>query len=134
MNFTKTTTYALRILIFMANSDQNEFTASFLSETLKIQSRYLRRILTDLAKYGFIRSRRGKNGGFVFAKSLKEIYLADIVDAIEGIGKFKTCMLGNLDCEMIETCAVHDIFDEARIKMMNTLKTTSLFDLKNKKL
>lgn len=130
MNFSKTTTYALRVLIFMANNDQIEITAALLSEKLKIQPQYLRRLLTDLAKVGFIQSKKGKNGGFSFAKKLNDIYLSDIIDAVEGINKFETCFLGKDDCDLIVKCAFHNLFNETRIKMIDTLKSNTLNDLK----
>ncbi len=130
MNFSKTTTYALRVLIFMANNDQIEITAGLLSSKLKIQPRYLRRLLTDLVKSGFIQSKRGKNGGFTFAKSINSIYLSDIIDAVEGIKKFDSCFLGNEDCDLIVKCDFHNLFNDTRKNMIDTLKTNTLHNLK----
>ena len=132
MNFNKTTIYAFKVLILMAHNDQEDYSSTFLSEKLNIQMRYLRRLLTDLSKAGFISSKRGKNGGFVFAKSIKNIYLSDIIDAVEGIEKFNSCMLEPNECNKIGKCSFHDAFGEIKNKMVDALKTTSLFDLKEK--
>ncbi len=134
MNFNKTTTYALKVLILMAHNDQADYSSTFLSEKLNIQMRYLRRLLTDLSKAGFILSKRGKNGGFVFAKSIKDIFLSEIIDAVEGLDKFNSCMLETRECGKTSKCSFHDIFGEIKTKMTNELKTTSLFDIKEKSL
>ena len=132
MNFNKTTTYAFKVLILMAHNDQEDYTSTYLSEKLNIQMQYLRRLLTDLSKAGFIQSKRGKNGGFIFAKSIKNIFLSDIIDAVEGLEKFNSCMLENHDCNKEGKCSFHDAFGEIKNKMTNALKTTSLFDIKEK--
>ncbi len=132
MNFNKTTTYAFKVLILMSHNDQLDYTSTYLSEKLNIQMQYLRRLLTDLSKAGFIQSKRGKNGGFVFAKSIKNIFLSDIIDAVEGLEKFNSCMLENHDCNKEGKCSFHDAFGEIKNKMTDALKTTTLFDLKEK--
>ena len=134
MNFNKTTTYALKVLIFMATDDQADYSSTYLNEILNIQTRYLRRLLTDLSKAGFIQSKRGKNGGFVFAKSIKDIYLSEIIDAVEGIEKFNSCMLEAHECNKNGKCSFHDAFGEIKNKMTDALKTTTLFDIKKKSL
>ena len=134
MNFNKTTTYALKVLIFLATDDQADYSSTYLSEKLNIQMRYLRRLLTDLSKAGFIQSKRGKNGGFVFAKSINNIYLSEIIDAVEGIEKFNSCMLEVHECSKHGKCSFHDAFGEIKTKMTNALKTTSLFDIREKSL
>lgn len=45
---------------------------------------YLGKVLQKLARAGLLRSRRGKNGGFVLGRPASEITLADVVVAIEG--------------------------------------------------
>lgn len=132
MNFNKTTTYALKVLILMSHNEQEEYNSTNLSEILSIQMRYLRRLLTDLSKAGFIQSRRGKNGGFILAKSIKDIFLSDIIDAVEGIDKYNSCMLESHECNKNGKCSFHDAFGEIKNKMVNALKTTTLFDIKEK--
>ena len=90
--------------------------------------------MTDLSKAGFIQSKRGKNGGFVFAKSIKDIYLSEIIDTVEGIDKFNSCMLETHECNKNGKCSFHDVFGEIKTKMTNALKTTSLFNIKEKSL
>jgi Rrf2 family protein len=73
MKLSKTSEYALRILSFMARYPDKLYAARHLVEKLKISDKYLRRLMTDLSKAGFIRSRQGREGGCFFAKKISSI-------------------------------------------------------------
>ena len=94
MILNKTTRYAITILGFMATRDEEKYSAEYLYEQLTIPRRYLRRLLTDLSGHGFISSTKGRNGGFVFARSPKQISFLNIIDALEEPGVMETCLLG----------------------------------------
>jgi Rrf2 family transcriptional regulator, iron-sulfur cluster assembly transcription factor len=132
MILNKTTRYALTILGFMATRDEEMYSAEFLFEQLNIPRRYLRRLLTHLSGHGFIRSTKGRNGGFVFAKPPKEISFLNIIDALEEPGAMQTCLLGFSCCIIDKPCAMHDQWIEAQTKMTDTLANTSLADLREK--
>ena len=132
MILNKTTEYALTILGFMATRNENMYSAEYLHKQLNIPRRYLRRLLTDLSKHGFLKSTSGRNGGFVFARDLKEISLAMIINTIEGSDAIFTCILGFSCCIVDKPCIMHDSWMEARSKMVLTLSNTTLADLKEK--
>jgi len=102
------------------------------TKQLNIPRRYLRRLLTDLSKHGFLKSTSGRNSGFVFARDLKEISLAKIINTIEGSDAIFTCILGFSCCNVYKPCIMHDSRMEARTKMVDILSNTSLADLKEK--
>ncbi|MCX6281460.1 MAG: Rrf2 family transcriptional regulator [Bacteroidetes bacterium] len=128
----KTTEYALSVLAYMATRSQDMYPAELLHRELKIPRHYLRRLLTDLSKKGFIASSRGRNGGFVFARELSMINFAQVIDAMEGEEAMNICLLGFTACIVDKPCAMHDLWSDARSKMAETLKNTSLADLREK--
>jgi len=132
MLFSKTTEYALSILAFMATRNQKIFAAELLHKELEIPRQYLRRLLTDLSKKGFIVSTRGRNGGFVFARDISTINIAQVIDAMEGTNAINTCLLGFSVCIVDHPCVMHDLWMEARLKMIETLTNTTLANLKEK--
>jgi Rrf2 family protein len=132
MILNKTTEYALTILGFMATRNENMYSAEYLHKQLNIPRRYLRRLLTDLSKHGFLKSTSGRNGGFVFARDLNEISLARVINAMEGSGAIFTCILGFSCCIVDKPCIMHDTWMEARSKMVGILTNTTLADLKEK--
>jgi len=132
MNFSLTTEYSLRILSFMATSNEDIFSAEFLYSKLKIPRRYLRRLLTDLSKAGFLSGTRGRKGGFVFARDINTIFLSEIIDAMEGTPESNRCILGFSFCVVGNFCVMHDQWIEAQGKITNVLKGTSLGILREK--
>lgn len=132
MILNKTTEYALNVLSYMATRNKEMYPAECLYKELNIPRQYLRRLLTDLSKKGFITSIRGRNGGFVFSRDLSTINFAQVIEAMEGTGEMNTCLLGFTACIVDHPCVMHDFWTEARSKMTETLTNTTLADLKNK--
>ena len=130
MILSKTSEYALKVLSFMVTENRELYPAQLLHEKLNIPERYLRRLLTDLTKSGFIASTRGRYGGYFFAKPLDSIYLSDIIDAVEGFDSFNSCLLGVHQCTLENPCAMHRIWAETKEKILKTLTTTNLSDLR----
>ncbi len=130
----KTSEYSLKILSFMATEDYPQYTAKLLYEKLDIPHSYTARIMSKLAKNGFVKSLRGRKGGFVFAKDIRSIYLSDIISAIDGFESFDKCLLGRYQCDLENPCPMHEIWAETRKKIIDTLTGTSLADLQKTKI
>ena len=131
MNFSKTASYSLNILSYMATHEDDKMSASYLHRKLTIPYPYLRQILASLSKNGFIHSIRGRNGGFVLSKSKGDIFLADIIDATDGLDTLNKCILGFRKCPFNSECSLHSIWDTTRNNILNVLKTKSLADISN---
>jgi Rrf2 family protein len=133
MNFSKTASYSLNVLSYMATHDDTHFSAAFLHEQLKIPYSYLRQILSDLSRSGFIHSLRGRSGGFVFSKPKENISLADIIEATDGLQSLNQCILGFRECPFNDACSMHSLWEETRNNILKVLKETSLSDISKKR-
>jgi Rrf2 family protein len=131
MRLSKTSEYALRVLSFMINSDLQVFSAKLLVESLNVPDKYLRRIMTDMSKYGFIKSIQGREGGYVFAKNANRIFISDVIDAVEGMDRYRGCILGFDRCSDEHPCSLHKRYSEVRDKSIEFLNTTSIATLKD---
>jgi len=129
MNLSKTSKYAFRILGHMAKDEKALYTANQLHNDIDVPERYLRRLLTDLSKYGFIKSIQGRQGGFTFARDISKIFLVEIVEAIDGLDSIGGCILGYESCAFNHSCTMHDIWEETKRKVIETLTKTSLKDI-----
>ncbi len=129
MKLSKTSEYALRILIFMAKNPEELYTAKYLIEKLNVSDKYLRRLMTDLSKSGFIRSTQGRDGGYTFAKDIHDIFLYDIIDSVEGMEHLNDCVLGFNECSCSNPCAMHDDWIIIREKLNKVFNQTKLSDL-----
>ena len=129
MNFSKTTSYSLNILTYMANHSDENMSAGFLHSQLGIPYQYLRQILTKLSRTGFINSSRGRRGGFELTRDIATIYIADVIEAMEGLEGYNKCVLGFQTCPFDNKCAIHDLWDDSRNNIIKILRETSLANL-----
>ena len=129
MNFSKTTSYAISVLSFMAKHEGEKYSAKKLNEILEIPWPYLRQLLTSLSKSGFIYSTQGRNGGFQLNKPADQIVLAEIIDSVEGLKVLGTCIMGFKECPFDHTCAMHDVWEETRNSILKVLNQTTLDQL-----
>ena len=129
MNFSKTTSYAISVLSFMAKIEGELYSAKKLNEILEIPWPYLRQLLTSLSKSGFISSTQGRNGGFRLNKPADQIVLAEIIDSVEGLNVLDTCIMGFKQCPFNHTCAMHEVWEETRNGILKILNNTTLDQL-----
>jgi Rrf2 family protein len=114
----------------MINSDMQVFSAKYLIESLQVPDKYLRRLMTDLSKKGFIRSLQGRDGGYVFAKNTNKIYLSQIIDAVEGMEKYEGCILGFSECSDENPCSLHEYWAPIKQQIVDFLSNTTISELK----
>jgi Rrf2 family protein len=132
MNFSKTTSYSLNILSYMAINEGENMSAKYLHEKLTIPYPYLRQVLTNLSHHGFIQSKRGRSGGFTFSKPKENIAIADIIDATDGLESLNNCILGFNKCPFDKQCSMHEVWENTRNNILKVLKETSLADIVRK--
>ena len=129
MNFSKTTSYAISVLSFMARHEGEKYSAKKLNKILEIPWPYLRQLLTKLSKTGFIYSTQGRNGGFQLNKPANQIVLAEIINSIEGLNVLDICIMGFKECPFDNTCAMHEVWKETRNSISKVLNETTLDQL-----
>lgn len=110
----------------MAKNESALYSAQQLHKEIDVPEKYLRRLLTDLSKKGFIQSVKGRNGGFTFSRNISEIYLSEIVDAVDGMDSINGCILGYDSCAFNNKCPMHEIWEETKKNVIQTLSKTSL--------
>lgn len=79
------TDYALRAALELAAADGDRpVKAETIATAQHIPPRFLEKILNDLRRAGIVESRRGVEGGHLLAAPPDQIYVADIIRAIDG--------------------------------------------------
>jgi len=129
MNFTRTTEYALRILTYMVQKKDQLHSGEEIYNALQIPKKYQQRILTDLVKGGFIKSIRGRNGGFTFSREPETILLSEIITFTEGVEWAPRCIYGYEDCGLDTPCAMHNrwvAMQDSQIQLLSSLKLSEL--------
>lgn len=79
------TQYAFKALMYMAQQDkQRPILIAEISEQKTIPLKFLENILLQLKKAGILDSKKGKGGGYLFAKNPADIKLASVMRLIDG--------------------------------------------------
>ncbi len=86
-------------------------------------------LLTILSKAGFIKSKRGPQGGHLLTKPPTQITLNEIVAALEGLTPPISCIENPADCSQAATCAQRDVWRATEEAAQKVLKATTLAQL-----
>lgn len=130
----KASIYGLRALVYIAAENKTEGYVSIkeISEKLDISFHFLTKTLQILTRHDLLESYRGPTGGIALKKPASELYLIDVIKALEGEDFFDKCMLGLPGCGTAAPCPVHDFWKEAKELVQFNFENTSLEDLGNK--
>lgn len=130
MKTTKKTKYSLRALVYMASNPEKKFNVKEISEKEEISKRYLEQIFLTLKKSGLIISSKGAQGGYLLARSSKEISVADVLDVMEDTQEADCC--SNYNLETLESTLEREVWGKMDEKIKELTKNISLEDLKEK--
>ncbi len=84
MQLSRSLEQACCVLGIIARHDGQSVTNAELNELMHVSLSYLTKVTRKLVVAGLIRATHGVNGGYVLAKTMDEITLRMVVDAIEG--------------------------------------------------
>ncbi|MHC4475470.1 MAG: RrF2 family transcriptional regulator [Planctomycetota bacterium] len=128
MKITQAGAYALHALMYMVRHiTQLPVTTGTIAKAEGIPPGYLAKIFQRLVKARIIRSVRGRNRGYVFAKPPEEINLLELFEVIEGGPLFAECLLKYCECGGTpENCQIYATWLSATEKINKLLAETSL--------
>lgn len=92
MKMTRSTDYAIRVLIFAASHPTRLVQIQEVATYYDISKNHLMKIVHALSKFGLIISVQGRNGGFRLAKSPDTITLGEIVHLLKKYLIWKPCL------------------------------------------
>src|SRR5690606_9619032 len=82
--FSKTTDYALRVMVALALAQDERLSLHTLSEREKIPRKFLEHVVRDLKSAGLIQSTPGPKGGYQLSHPAHLISVAQVLHAIQG--------------------------------------------------
>lgn len=133
MILSKACIYGMRASLYLASREEEGYVSiSKIGDELDISSHFLTKILQQLTEAALLESLKGPKGGVRLKKPSDEIYLIDIVEAIDGLDILTECALGLPGCGDQKPCPVHDHWAEVRTELREMLETNSLAKLAGK--
>lgn len=122
--------YAIRAAILISSKEvrikSEFFPVRKISDELNISFHFLTKILQHLTHAGILASYKGPNGGVKLAKPPKQIYLIDIIEAIDGVSIFNNCILGFTDCCDDKPCPLHNKWSKTKLQTQKIFEKTNL--------
>jgi len=133
--FSKKCEYGLQAVLYLAAKEPDDvIRVDVIAEELKIPKEFVSKILQSLREHGIIESKKGKAGGFILAKHPSKIKLIEVVEAIDGLDVFNSCVLGFPNCTPDRPCAVHDKWGKLRTEAYNMLNDETIDRFKERTL
>lgn len=134
LSLTRKTDYALVALVDLARRSGKMASARELAQRLHVPPRALTNVLNRLKHHGLVTSVRGSVGGYRLAKVLKEITLAELIEAVEGPVKLTRCCTSDKDadnrkCERASWCDLSESIQKVHAGFKLFLDQVTLDDL-----
>ena len=129
MKFSKTTEYAIRVMVFLSDHRNDLYSVAKMHEALNISYKYLGRLMSKLATAGLVESVQGKHGGFRINTSREPIFLSEVIEVVDGLNDYQRCVLGFKTCSNENPCSLHQHWLEPRDKIKQMIYNVDLKSL-----
>jgi Rrf2 family protein len=133
--WTKKGKYGLKALLHLAALPPGRTALSTeIAAAHALPQKFLEAILLELRNAGFVRSRKGKGGGYALAVPSAEIRIGEVVRALEGPLAPIACASHNFyrrcdDCPDEERCAIHLLTVDVRNAIAEVMDNTTVADM-----
>jgi Rrf2 family protein len=127
--------YSLKALAHLATLQPGETAqASEIAAAHNIPKKFLDAILGELRNAGIVHSRKGPGGGYMLARTPREIKLGGVIRVIDGplapiACASRTAFQPCRDCRDVKACAVRQMMSTVRDAISDVLDRVTLADL-----
>lgn len=130
MHLTLLTDYALRVLLYLAHHPERIAPASEIATAYGVSTGHIAKAAKLLARYGYVATRRGKQGGLHLARPPESIRVSEVVRRFEPTMDLLECFDPQSNhCPISATCRLKDAFIEARAAFLDVLDRVTLADM-----
>ncbi len=129
MRLTNMSDYAVRLLIYLGGHRDRLCTIAEIARAYGISEPHLMKIMHRLARHGWIRTVRGKNGGMELAHEPRDIPLGALIRDMENDLALVECMGADSQCVLSGHCGLKPIIAGALQAFMDHLDARSLADV-----
>lgn len=130
MRLTLYTDYSLRVLLYLANKENEVVTISELADYYKISRNHLVKVVHNLGLNGYLLTTRGRHGGLKLARPAKDIHIGKIVRSTEPDFDLLECFNPVTDqCVVSRFCGLKGVVFDARASFLAVLDKYTLADM-----
>lgn len=128
MQITTFSDYCLRILIYLAVSDEDRASSRQIAEQYDISVHHIAKAAKWLTREGYLSATKGKGGGLTLAKPANEISIGAVIRKAEAGSGLVECMRTGGKCAIGGACGLSAILDDAREAFYEILDRRTLSD------
>jgi|TARA_B110000263_G_scaffold211258_1_gene194125 Rrf2 family iron-sulfur cluster assembly transcriptional regulator len=129
MRLTTRGRYAVTAMLDLALHYQSgPVSLSQIAERQGISRSYLEQLFSRLRKRGLVGATRGPGGGYRLLKSIEQISVADVIDAVDETVDATRCG-GQRNCQGEKRCLTHDLWADLSTQIRDFLGNISLNEL-----
>jgi Rrf2 family protein len=136
MQLTRSADYAVRAMLDIAaqtSEEEGRARTHMVAQRQDIPPALLAKLVPLLVRAGLLDSQRGARGGLYLARPASEISMLEIVEAVEGPIAINRCTATPAQCDKVDQCSVHPVWQKAQDYLVHLLQTTSLAELQANK-
>ena len=126
LELTRRADYAVRAMLALGRQPEGLLSGARIAAAMAIPPRFVAQVMGDLVQAGLVEARTGRAGGYRLARGPAEITILEIVEAIEGDARGRTCVLRAGPCAVDGFCDVHEIFSAAEDALLVRLSQATL--------
>jgi Rrf2 family protein len=136
LELTRRGDYAVRAMLALAraeaasprgeHSGDGRLSVARIAAAEAIPPRILPSVMRLLTRAGLVDAQTGRTGGYRLARRADRISLLDIIEAVEGDMRRRSCILRGGPCLANGLCSVHDVFSSAHEALRDSLEEATL--------
>ncbi len=133
MKLTTKGRYAVTAMLDLAlHYGEGPITLADIAQRQGISLSYLEQLFSRLRKRSLVSSVRGPGGGYSLGKEAREIYVGEVISAVDENMDTTRCH-GAHNCQNNERCLTHDLWSDLSSQIYTYLNNISLQDLMDRK-
>lgn len=130
MLFSKTTSYGIRALAYLASQATSQPCGlREIAEAEDIPPLYLGKLLGELRRHRLIRSTKGIHGGYALALPAEEISLWQVFRVLDANPDLDDCLLTGKPCRAETACPLHDEWQGIRNQLVHMLEHRTIAEM-----
>ncbi len=129
LRISKLTDYAMVILSYLAIDPNRVASATVIAKEVHLSAPTVSKLLKILSESGLVKSFRGTGGGYQLAKPAREITVAAVVTAVEGLVAMTECCDPTHSCVIHSLCALKDNWQIINNVILKALAELTLQDM-----
>ena len=128
MNLKVQTDFALRTLLLLAHTGR-QMAVDEIAVAYDISKEHLFKVIQQLSRLGYVRSKAGRNGGVQLAQEPSRIRVDQVVAQFEGRNGVLACVTDQTACRMEPGCVLRTALMDAEEAFYATLAKLTIADV-----